>query len=134
MERTFAGREDLGGRLINKLRIGQIIRRDPEPVWTAQCTACLTHSEERHARLLDGSAKCLASICGRAAVREACEETPAKARRRQQEAEAKVRREAEAREAAKLAALESECGGCPMRGTSASASHDLRDSSLRTRT
>jgi hypothetical protein len=106
-ERTFAGREDLGGRLIDTLRVGQIVRRDPEPLWSVVCERCRSEGVEKHARLTNGSASCRASICGRAAqVREAIEDTPAKARRREQQAEAKQRREAEAKQAARLAAQE----------------------------
>jgi hypothetical protein len=105
---TIAGNQrNFAGELVGTLRIGQIVgRRGGSPLWSAVCTRCLSEQTLEHADLINSTASCRASICGRENVRAASEESPSTYRRRIAESEAKHRREIEAAEAKKLADAE----------------------------
>jgi hypothetical protein len=104
--RVMTGVADFSGKKINSLRIGAMIARRPEPKYDTTCMVCGTKSTETQSRIRSGVAKCLNSGCGKDRLREIVNDTPSRARRREEAAESARRREREERRAAELAEAE----------------------------
>ena len=83
--RVMNGVADMTGRRVNTLRVEEMVRRNPEPRYLTRCETCGCKSTASQRQLVTGIAKCLASDCGKAALREYLADTPRKAAAREAE-------------------------------------------------
>jgi hypothetical protein len=104
--RVMTGTADFSGQKVNSLRIGAMLSRRPEPRYETACEICGTKSSETQSRIRSGVARCLNSGCGKDRIRAIVEDTPSRARKRAEAAEAAKRRQLEERQAAELAETE----------------------------
>jgi hypothetical protein len=106
MTRVMAGMADLAGSTVGTLKVGDLVSRHPSPRWSVVCSRCGTQSTEHHSKLVNETAICKNAGCGREKVREAQNESPAKAKRRADAADAARQRQQKEDAAAKLKAAE----------------------------
>lgn len=104
--RVMQGMRDLAGTTVGTLRIGDLVARQPVPRWSVTCERCGTQTTENHSKLINELAICKNAGCGREKVREAQNESPAKAKRRADAADAARQQRQAADAAAKLKAAE----------------------------
>jgi hypothetical protein len=65
--RVMAGTADFSGQTVNRLRIGAMVARRPEPRYEAVCEICGTKTTETQSRIRSGVARCLSANCGKPA-------------------------------------------------------------------
>jgi hypothetical protein len=104
--RIMTGVADFGGQKVNSLKIGPMLARRPEPRYETCCEICGTKSSETQSRIRSGVARCFNSGCGKDRIREIVNDTPSKARKREEAADAAKRRQLEEQRAAELAKAE----------------------------
>ncbi|MBS1799557.1 MAG: hypothetical protein JSS95_06990 [Acidobacteria bacterium] len=63
--RVMPGLENLTGRTIGTLRVGEMVERHPQPRYTVACSLCAAQSTESQSRLTSGAARCRNGGCGR---------------------------------------------------------------------
>jgi hypothetical protein len=100
------GVANLTGQSVNTLIVGEMISRNPSPRYNTTCTVCDTKSTAGQAQITSRVAKCLNSGCGKDYIRAIVEDTPSRARKRQESAEAAKRRQFAEQQSAELAAAE----------------------------
>lgn len=63
--RIMPGLENLEGRTFGTLRIGRMVERHPQPRYSTTCSLCSAQSTETNSRLVNGTARCRNSTCGK---------------------------------------------------------------------
>ena len=104
--RIMSGTADLSGQRVNTLLVGEMIARHPAPRYNVVCERCGTKSTAGQAQITSRVARCLFAGCGKDFIREIVNDTPSKARRREEAADTAKRRQLEERQAAELAETE----------------------------
>jgi len=105
-KRVLANTHDFMGERQGTLVIGDYTRRYPVPTWSAKCERCGCDQTVSHQTLLANGAVCKSASCGKQALREALNDTPRKAREREEAAEKAKRKAREDADAAKLKEVE----------------------------
>jgi hypothetical protein len=84
---VMSGVADLRGQRVNSLLVGEMVNRHPAPRYKVKCERCGCETTFNQRQLTSGVARCLASDCGKAKLREYINDTPRKARLREAERE-----------------------------------------------
>jgi hypothetical protein len=77
-KRFMHGTADLSGSVHGTLKIGAMVQRHPYPKYECECTQCGAISTVMQKALMESTAVCRSSDCGKAALREELEMTPRK--------------------------------------------------------
>lgn len=105
-KRIMNGIADLTGQRVNTLLVNRMVSRYPAPRYAVTCEQCGSQTTAAQSQLTSGAARCLASGCGREHIAATLNDTPRRAREREEQRQRAEQHEQEERQAAELAQAE----------------------------
>lgn len=101
-KRIMNGIADFTGQRVNTLLVNRMVSRYPAPRYAVTCEQCGSQTTAAQSQLTSGAARCLASGCGREHIAATLNDTPRRAREREEQRQRAEQQEQEERQAADL--------------------------------